>query len=261
MNSAASRQTKAAENYVFAGEWYEKDELRILPDLLAGVKTFVDVGASVGPYTQCANAVIKGGRIIAIEANPGSYQRLAANCRCWKQESGNTIETLHAAIADAPGKMDFFVPDEKSSALISSIFDNPTQSNRGWKKVVVDCVTLDGLFPDSSPEFIKLDVEGAEFRVLKGAHGLLTRGVSRFLIEIHPWGDASLGKTPADVFQLLYSYGYDFEVVIRHWLFTKATPSLRMRVKHFSVMFVMRNVWLKEWLKKIVVRLRHLRSP
>ncbi|MCE0523878.1 MAG: FkbM family methyltransferase [Methylacidiphilales bacterium] len=260
METPTPAQTEVAESFVLGEGWYENDELRLLPGLLAGVKTFVDVGASIGPYTKCANETIKNGHIAAIEANPDTYQRLKTNCQRWRQDSGNTIETLHAAVADAPGKMDFFIPGENESSLISSIFENTTLYKE-WQKVPVDCVTLDSLFPESSPEFIKVDVEGAEYRVLKGAHGLLTRGASRFLIEIHPWGDPSLNKTPADVFQLLYSYDYDFSLVKRHWLFAKVRPSLLFRIKHQCIMFVMRNVWLKEWLKKIVLRFYRLRKP
>jgi FkbM family methyltransferase len=247
-----SNQTDALENYVFAKDWYESAELKKLPTLLRGVRTFADVGASVGPYTKCANEILQNGRIVAIEANRSTFERLSANCRRWEAESSNRIEVIHGAAADKRGTIDFFIPGRNELPLTSSLIEN-TDTSETWRKETVPCVMLDELFAEASPDLVKLDVEGAEYRVLKGANRLLQLGQCKFLIEIHPWGDPGLGKTPADIFKLLYGVGYDFRLVARHWYFYKAPKSLKMAFKHAAIMVVMRNSWLKDALKKLAV--------
>lgn len=259
MSASPVDATLAAERFVFDETWYENAELDHLPRLLSGVTTFIDVGASVGPYTHCANTTMRGGRIIAIEANPDTYARLATNCASWQRASTNRVEPVHAAVSDRAGQLDLFIPGGDELPLLSAIF--ATHDAPGsWRTVSVACTTLDDLTAPVRPDLIKLDVEGAEYRALTGAHRLLTEGHCRFLIEIHPWGDPDLGKTPADIFTLMYGYGYDFERVARHWHFRKVRRTFVTALKHRMVLFVMRNGWLKSRLKRLVLavdRWRH----
>jgi FkbM family methyltransferase len=223
MEPKADARYEDAEKFVYDGGWYENEELRHLERLLPGLRLFVDVGASLGPYTRCANQFMKNGELYAIEANPETYKRLQKLCRDWEAEGSNHIHPIHAAASSEPGKIDFFIPTVKSAhlPLSSSLFQNKAVTD-DWEKVTVDCVVLDTLFEGKSPDFIKMDVEGAEYRVLKGAHQILQRGTCRFLVEVHPWGDPTIRKTPVDIFRLFYDYGYDFKRVARHWLFQKA---------------------------------------
>ena len=257
--SAPADPTLAAERFVFDEEWYENAELRHLPRLLTGVSTFVDVGASVGPYTHCADGNMRDGRIIAVEANPDTFARLEAHCSNWRASSSNRLETVHAAASDRVGQLELFIPDSNQLPLLSAIFTT-TGAPSEWRTVTVDCVTLDDLLADAKPDLIKVDVEGAEFRVLRGAHQILSDGRCRFLIEIHPWGDPDLGKTPADIFMLMYEYGYDFERVARHWHFRKVRRNGVVALKHRAILLVMRNGWLKRQLKTLVLAVDRLRQ-
>jgi len=242
-----------AEKFLYGGNWYENSELAHLPALLGGVRVFVDVGASLGPYTFCADRTLRDADIYAIEANPQTHARLAELCA--KSKSTNRLHPIHAAVSSERGKIDFFIPSAQSSRLplTSSLFQNQVITD-DWEKVVVDCITLDDLCRETSPDFLKMDIEGAEFRALQGAAQLLARGKCRFLVEVHPWGDPTLGKRPEDVFKLFYSYGYDFRRVARHWLFEKKRLPWPLRfLKLQAIVFIHRCLPLKEALKKIVL--------
>jgi FkbM family methyltransferase len=252
-------QTDAAEKYVFAEEWYENTELDRLGALLKDVRTFVDVGASVGPYTKRASEVIQNGRIVAIEANRDTFERLSFNCKRWAEESTNCIEAIYGAAADKRGTLDLFIPSSDHLPLTSSLVKSPDIVSAG-RKERVPCVVLDEIFAEAAPDLVKLDVEGAEYRVLEGASRLLQLGRSKFLIEIHPWGDPGRGKTPEDIFKLLYDFGYDFKLVARHWYFYKARKSLMMASKHAAILIVMRNPGLKNALRKLVLVFRNRRG-
>jgi FkbM family methyltransferase len=248
----ADTRYDVAEKFVY-GASYETNELAQLPPLLEGVRVFIDVGASLGPYTFCADRTLRDADIYSIEANPQTYARLAKLCA--KSQSTNRLHPIHAAAASERGKIDFFIPSAKSSRLplTSSLFQNQ-QITDDWEKVLVDCITLDDLCRDLSPDFLKMDIEGAEFRALQGAARVLESGKCRFLVEVHPWGDPTIGKRPDDIFKLFYSYGYDFRRVARHWLFEKKPRLWAVRfLKLKAIVFIHRCLPLKEFLKKVVV--------
>lgn len=244
-----------AEKFLFGGNWYENSELSHLPGLLGNVRLMVDIGASLGPYALCANRVLKDADIYAVEANPRTFERLQVFCTKAMCQSTNRLHPVHAAMGAEKGKIDFFIPTVESSRLplTSSTFKNPLITD-DWEKVTVDCITLDALCADRLPDFAKIDVEGAEYRVLQGAQRILREGQCRLLIEVHPWGDPTIQKRPEHVFQFLNQFGYSFRRIARHWLFEKRGESAVIRgIKLQAICFIMRCGPLKETLKKIVV--------
>ena len=247
---------RVLEEQYFGESMHEHDEIELLPSLLAGVRTFVDVGASLGQYAYFAGRTMRGGRIVCIEADPLRYRRLKELAAEWQRATDNCYDVIHAAAADRSGRMDFFTTDECISGGLfqHTVPDEELAKRLTWTKIEVDVVTLDETFPDGDPDLIKIDVEGAEYRVLKGAAHILTRGKCRFLVEVHPWGDEGVHKTPADVFNLFAQYGYDFQRTHRHWHFCKSNHHLRRWLKNRAIVFVMRNAWLKEILKQLILR-------
>lgn len=252
-----------AEKFLFGMNWYENAELAHLPALLGGVRRMIDVGASLGPYTLCANSVLSDADIYAIEANPSTFERLEVNCKNAATQSSNRLHPVHTAMGGETGRIDFFIPTAESSRLplTSSTFRNPAITD-DWEKVTVDCTTLDAFCGQHLPDFVKIDVEGAEYRVLLGAQRILREGKCRFLIEIHPWGDPTIQKRPEHIFQFLNKFGYSFDRVARHWLFEKRGEPFPIRaVKVQAISLVMRCKPMKEALKKIVLWLDRRRRP
>jgi hypothetical protein len=64
------------------------------------------------------------------------------------------------------------------------------------------------MFRDQPPDFIKIDVEGAELRVLKGARRILSNGAPRLLVELHQGIDPGGQRDPGEVVQYLARLGY-----------------------------------------------------
>ena len=248
---------KILEDQYFGPNMHEREEIELLPGLLKGVKVFVDVGASLGPYSYYSSKCISQARLICIEADPVRVRRLKELAWKWGLETGNEFEVIHAAAADKPGKMDFFLTDINLSGGLfqHEVLDPNARASLNWSKTEVDVITLDGLFPNGDPDLVKIDVEGAEYRVLKGAEGILKRGKTRFLVEVHPWGDTPLKKTPADIFNLFADFGYDFKRTYRHWHFFKSNGRLKRYLKNRAVVFVFNHQSLKAPLKKIALAL------
>src|SRR5271156_2236582 len=243
------------EQQYFGTNMQERIEIYYLPQILHNVSLFVDVGGSLGQYSFCANKSLKGARIVAIEADPFRYQHLAEAAANWEKLSSNQIQVMHAAAADKPGKVEFYSAPENASGglFVSHRGDSGFSGSSPGAEAEDDFVSLDSVFKDCKPDFVKMDVEGAEYRVLLGAREILKEGNCRFFVEIHPWGDVELKKTAADVFRLFASFDYDFKRVHRHWLFEKSTQPIKRFVKNKMIVFIMNHQKIKETLKKAVL--------
>lgn len=216
------------ESY-FSEDRHEKDVIDRLSVLLAGARVFVDVGASLGQYTFFANKVMKKGRIIAVEPDPIRFEELARNCDKWRSLSDNELIAVNAAASDKEdGKIRFyttqtnvsgglFVHEVKPALLKASEIEALR-----WEEILVESCTLDTLLAGRIPDIVKIDVEGAELRVLRGAKNLLRAGKTKFLVELHGgWTDPEGQKDLSEVYGLMASFGYEPSHFYGHTLFTK----------------------------------------
>ena len=213
------------EEAYFSEHPHEETVLKRLSPLLPHVRHFVDVGASLGQFTRHANRGMLGGRIDTIEADPIRFEKLTENCALWNTDGRNTLVAHHFALAARSGEVTFFSTGSNvSGALCQHPLDYLDAEHRGnveWQGIRVPASTLDALFGESPPDFVKMDIEGGELDALRGAQRVLAVKRTRFLIELHDF--AHEGK-PAEVLGLMRARGYvctDFE-----WkaFFQPATP-------------------------------------
>ena len=177
----------------------------------------VDIGANLGRYTVIAAKKVRNeGRVISIEANPAIFDLLTKNIQL--NELTNVI-ALNYAVFSEKTKIKFFVNNDLRNnqyGTINSDIDN--FANKGLEQhVYVDANTVDSILSENSikiqdVKWIKIDVEGAEFDVIKGSKELITNAKNLTLIvEIH---NLSNGTTyHKEIKDFLESFGYkiDFE--------------------------------------------------
>lgn len=197
----------------FSADCHEKDLLAALPRLIRDAHLFIDVGASLGQYTLAASRAMRGGRIIAVEADAIRHEELARNAARWAAESGPTIDTVFAAVCDRAGEAVFYTTQ---SNISGGLFPHQVKEAVEWQEVRVPAVTLDDLCAGAIPDFVKADIEGAEMRMLLGAQRILAARRTVFLLEVHPWQDPQAG---GDVRAYLRSRGYWPAAFYDHTLF------------------------------------------
>jgi FkbM family methyltransferase len=232
-------------------------ELLSLESIISGCSSFVDVGASRGPYTWAANLALKDAKFTAVEANPALCEHLQVQWRDIKEngnDHGNTLEVINAALSDENGVLNFYINREDyHTSYIGDIMDRQSDSTT-HERIEINAVSLDTLFATDPPDFIKIDIEGAEWRAINGARKIMSKRQTRFLIEIHPWGDKSNNKKPSDVFSIMDQSNYTARRFNQHWLFIPVEPCLMDRLKCKFYGFVLDRPWLRKIAKAILLR-------
>jgi FkbM family methyltransferase len=145
----------------------------------------VDVGANIGFYAQrLAKAVGPAGRVFAFEPVSDCFSALVR---------GIPIELRHSIVAeklivsDESGMLSITLPIASGVALPGLSHVNDPGAIVEGKSESVNAVTLDEYFAlkDTNIDLIKIDVEGYELHVLKGARKLLESKHPHVLCEIH----------------------------------------------------------------------------
>ncbi len=147
--------------------------------------TFIDVGAGVGLYTIRVGKILqdenRSGRVIACEPDPRQFLCLVKNVRLNKLRN---VIPLKVALGDYVGSSRLAIYD---IAGWSSLY-NIHAPTRKVCEVTVQVTTLDNIVQELGLEtvtVVKIDVEGAEYHVLKGARKVLQEHAPTLLIEVH----------------------------------------------------------------------------
>jgi FkbM family methyltransferase len=182
---------------------YEKAETKFFQTACREGMTFLDVGANIGYYTAlAARAVGPTGKIIALEPDPESFkyleQTIAANA------VGNVL-AFPVAASDVPAKLPLFISHDNRG-------DNRMYSPGGkWPTVEVEAVPADDLLAENKIEtidFIKIDVQGYEPKVIAGLRDTITRSPKLTLLtEFWPKGIRDAGGDPNDFLNTLRDLG------------------------------------------------------
>jgi FkbM family methyltransferase len=146
----------------------------------------VDIGAHMGRYTIIGSKRVgTQGKVVAIEAHPGNFEMLNRNI---KLNQLTNVIPLNYAVYSKETKIKLYLPEVESGYTIY----NTIMSNRARtedKFVEVNANTLDYILQSkeiTDVNWIKIDVEGAEFEVLKGASNVLSKSKDiALLIEVH----------------------------------------------------------------------------
>ncbi|MFM9972788.1 MAG: FkbM family methyltransferase [Burkholderiales bacterium] len=131
----------------------------------------IDVGANVGVYAVPLAAARADVSVFAFEPNREVAARLHENAalNCLKN-----LTIKPCALADAPGVMEFYQFDNDIS--LSSLNRHAAEIHGTPKRTEVQVETIDNLFAanEQRVSFIKIDVQGAELRVLRGAEKIVS---------------------------------------------------------------------------------------
>jgi FkbM family methyltransferase len=185
--------------WAFGG--YERHFAPLFSRLVGPGDQCVDVGANVGVHTvRLAKLAGRGGSVIAIEPDPGMADRARRNIMLNGLDNARVVD---AAASDQVGQTVLYRPGAfDSNRARASLRCHPYLTGAA---VTVPLVTLDEVC-DGPVALIKIDVEGHEAAVVRGAAGVIDRDEPAVIFEYAPQLLDDASQTP---FGWLAERGYE----------------------------------------------------
>lgn len=172
------------------------EDSMFLMDHLKKEDLFVDIGANLGHYTMLASGICKA-KTIAIEPIESTIEKLKRNVSLNSLKDKVTI--LGYGVGDKSEILNF-TTDKTVMNSVSLEENNNT--------IKIEVRTLDELLKGENPTFIKIDVEGYEYKVLKGANEVLGKPSLKYLlVEFNNSGE-KFSLQDDDVFNLILKYDF-----------------------------------------------------
>jgi len=185
--------------------WFEYREQAFWWLYLRDGDSVIDCGAHVGLYSVLAGkACGRRGRVIAIEPHPETAALLRQNLEA--NEIGHGV-ILQCALSDAVGSADFYLRGATKAAYSSLRPDAA-----GAPSIQVPATTIDALCRKKDIrhiDLLKIDAEGAEISILRGAQQSIQSGILPLaVIEFAEHNLRAFGLNTEELFKFLESLGY-----------------------------------------------------
>ena len=195
------------KGYWFYGKRREADAMEFLRALVLPGATVMDVGAHIGFVTlYLAKLVGAAGSVYAFEPGANNLPYLLKNCAPFQN-----VHIEPCAVGEMNGTTEFYLEDlsGQNNSLVADYAGLLAHEHALGLRAHVDqtnvpITTLDAYCAEHklAPTFIKIDVEGAEFQVLRGAVSLIETWHPHLLVEMNLY--------QAEMFEFLRARGYVF---------------------------------------------------
>jgi len=182
---------------------YEIEKGVLLKERVTSGSVVFDIGAQAGYHTLLAARLVEpGGRVYAFEPIPRNIDYLRKHIA---MHALNNVEVIDAAVADFNG---------------TALFDHGLSCMAGhlskYGALRVRCLRLDqevfsGQLP--MPDFLKIDVEGAELKVLYGAQTILSQCHPEIFLDTHEFLGGECSSIHSQCCDFLTELGYRVELI------------------------------------------------
>lgn len=216
-------------NLLFYNGEFEEPEIRFVSKFLRGTRAPVvlDIGANIGWHAIQWAADNRDVQIYAFEPSAKTAELLTRNVKLNGLEK--RIRHVPCAVADHEGVAEFH---ECEDSGYSSMKD--TKRKTIISRTSVPVITVDRFVEDEKMThlaLIKIDVEGLETEVLRGALGTLQTIAPEVVVEIY--GGQASNPNPEETIRLMQSIGYK----AFHWKNGEIVPYSFHSDKHFNYYF------------------------
>ncbi len=175
---------------------YERNKMNLIMAWLKPGATFVDVGSNKGDFTLLAAKVVgSDGKVLSFEPEPENCYWIRKSVEANGYEN---IALFEVALSATDGTASLYLGSKSGWHTLL-----PGQPNRSNGTITVMTRKLDSVLREANQarvDMIKIDVEGAELEVLKGARQALSNNSDIVLLmDLHRY----LGVDPAEVLKIL----------------------------------------------------------
>jgi FkbM family methyltransferase len=209
---------------------WNRDEYRAFRAAVTPGSTVLEAGSNVGAYTVLFGQWVESaGQVFAFEPDPAAFEGLRRHIEI--NHLGDRIKPVAAAISDGSQRSLRLVLGE-SSGISRMAHDEDTSASNVTE---VPAFSIDAFCAERgiAPTVIKIDVEGAELAVLRGARATIAAAGSRLqlFVEMHPALWPALGYGADDIERECRAQGLTVEHLdgTREGVWTTEGVCLRLR--------------------------------
>ncbi len=183
---------------------YEEAELEFVKNSLGKGDVFIDIGTNIGLHSLYASSLVgESGEVISFEPFNKTFETLKNNVSL--NNSAN-IRLEKIAIAESEKEIEIFYDSDNANLGMASSYAGKKSYSEKIAAISLDLYLLQN--PVHQIDFIKLDIEGAEYYALQGMNTTLKKFNPKLLIEIEEEIIARTDYTAGDMIQYLSDLGY-----------------------------------------------------
>jgi FkbM family methyltransferase len=186
---------------------YDEQVAAIIARMLPPDATVVDIGCHKGLVLDWLLKACPNGRFYAFEPLPDLHRLLTR-----KYANRPSIHLSNIALSSSRGCARFYVDVDAPARSGFHSRGADSQAKR-LQSIKVPTDTLDAVLDGVRPHFIKIDVEGAEFRVLQGGQNLIRQSRPIIVFEHGIGGADFYGNSPEETFDLLNGLGLQLSLM------------------------------------------------
>ncbi|HEY1082484.1 MAG TPA: FkbM family methyltransferase, partial [Prosthecobacter sp.] len=190
----------------FLGAHYEESVCAWMKERMRPGGVILDVGAQVGLYAMlAARWVGETGQVFAFDPSPEAVGILKRHLAM------NHLSKNVTVVEGAAGAEDGLVTMNMAGAAPENSLASSQYAERSYRAIEVPVMRLDHFCASRGikPSMIKIDTEGWELHVLRGAGALLKDETITWVVEMHPYAWAEAGYERTDVEALLAENGLE----------------------------------------------------
>jgi len=191
--------------YLFGN--FEPATIKYLENTIKKDDIVIDIGANVGYHTLIFSYLAGyNGKVYAFEPEPINYKTLKKNIEI---NNLNNIEAVNKAVSDKKAELDFYVSNSFNKGTHSLVY-NPVQHSK--VPIKIECLPLSEFIEHNNInriDFIKIDVEGAEYEVIKGMENAIKRFKPILLVEVNNDAQETHGLSSKALKEYICSFGYN----------------------------------------------------
>ncbi|MGL5074391.1 MAG: FkbM family methyltransferase [Waterburya sp.] len=189
---------------------YELPIQNIFSQQLHQGAVFYDIGANVGFFSIIAARLVGNtGKVYAFEPGEGNANSIRHNARL---NNFNQIEVIEKAVSDTPGEGELLLAKYSGGHALATADAPPDLAGT----VTIELVTIDDLIAQNQiqpPNFVKVDIEGAELDALKGMTETIKQYKPIIIYEIDDGDRVAYQRKYQEIESFLQSLGYQVNSV------------------------------------------------
>ena len=180
----------------------DRSKTRVFCERVKKGMTVLDLGAHIGYYTlMAARLVGTEGTVFAFEPDPKNFSLLERNVAL---NGYKNVTLVQKAVSDKTGAARFYLDTESWGHSLSPI-------ERSLESISVSTICLDQFIPEGTVvDFIKINIEGAEGRAIRGMERLLGKGDTKaIMIDFHLEEMESQNSSSKEIWDRLAAFGFE----------------------------------------------------